>query len=64
MNRKNYHSLNVQGVVDANYKFMQIDAKYPGSSHDSFILKYVNSSILCLQAYFKAESCVGSFRES
>lgn len=43
--RKGYHSLNVQGVCDAELRFTNIVAKYPGSSHDSFIWK--NSSV-CL----------------
>uniref|UniRef100_UPI00398E7BF3 putative nuclease HARBI1 n=1 Tax=Pristiophorus japonicus TaxID=55135 RepID=UPI00398E7BF3 len=38
-NRKGYHSLNMQLVCDHSYKIMALDARYPGSSHDSFILR-------------------------
>ena len=37
MNRKNFHSINIQGVCDAELKFLNIIAKWPGSTHDSFI---------------------------
>lgn len=39
VNRKNFHSINVQGICDANEKFTNIIAKYPGSVHDSRILR-------------------------
>ena len=35
--RKGYHALNVQSVADADYKFINIVARWPGSSHDAFI---------------------------
>ncbi|XP_061170751.1 putative nuclease HARBI1 [Saccostrea echinata] len=37
INRKNYHSINVQGVCDASLKFINIVAKWPGGTHDAFI---------------------------
>lgn len=37
INRKGYHSLNVQIVCDANLLILGINANYPGSCHDSFI---------------------------
>ena len=33
--RKGYHALNVQGISDANRKFLDIVSKWPGSTHDS-----------------------------
>ncbi|XP_041369909.1 putative nuclease HARBI1 [Gigantopelta aegis] len=36
--RKGYHSLNIQGVEDANMRFLNINCKFPGSTHDAFIL--------------------------
>ncbi|XP_028982370.1 putative nuclease HARBI1 [Diachasma alloeum] len=37
VNRKGYHSLNVQLICDANYRILNANARYPGRSHDSFI---------------------------
>ena len=37
VNRKNFHSINVQGVCDANLKLLNVVCKWPGSTHDSFI---------------------------
>ena len=39
MNRKGYHSINVQVVVNADSQFINIDAKWPGNSHDSNVFK-------------------------
>ena len=35
--RKNFHALNVQGICDHHKKFTNIVARWPGSTHDSFI---------------------------
>jgi hypothetical protein len=37
VNRKGFHSINVQAVCDNNMKLLNLVAKWPGSSHDSFI---------------------------
>uniref|UniRef100_UPI00398F640C putative nuclease HARBI1 n=1 Tax=Pristiophorus japonicus TaxID=55135 RepID=UPI00398F640C len=39
MNRKEFHSLNVQLMCDHQHRIMAVYAWYPGSSHDAFILR-------------------------
>ena len=43
VNRKNYHSITIQGVCDANMKFLNIVAKWQGSTHDALI--WANSNL-------------------
>ncbi|CAN7937163.1 unnamed protein product, partial [Ixodes hexagonus] len=38
VNRHFYHSINVQLVVDARSRILNVVAKWPGSVHDSYIL--------------------------
>lgn len=37
MNRKGFHSVNVQIVCNADMLITNINARFPGSTHDSFI---------------------------
>ena len=39
VNQKKFHSINIQGICNANLVFLNVAAKWPGSSHDSFILQ-------------------------
>ncbi|XP_046585453.1 putative nuclease HARBI1 [Haliotis rubra] len=45
LNRKGFHSLNVQMICDARYKFINCVAKWPGSVHDSHIFRDSRISI-------------------
>lgn len=45
VNRKSFHSINVQAVCDADGKFIHINAMWPGSAHDSRVFKESNLPI-------------------
>ncbi|KAJ8287657.1 hypothetical protein COCON_G00003160, partial [Conger conger] len=38
INRKNFHSLNVQLICDAKCVLLNVEARWPGGTHDAFIL--------------------------
>ena len=38
INRKNWHSINCQGITDADLKFVDAVVRWPGGSHDASIL--------------------------
>ena len=38
VNRKGFHSLNIQAVCNSNLVFQDVVARWPGSHHDSFIM--------------------------
>lgn len=37
VNRKGFHSINTQIIVDARMRILSINARYPGSTHDSLV---------------------------
>ncbi|KAJ8913074.1 hypothetical protein NQ315_006575 [Exocentrus adspersus] len=37
LNRKQYHSKNVQVICDYDLKIFNVNAQYPGATHDSFV---------------------------
>ncbi|KAK4874373.1 hypothetical protein RN001_013733 [Aquatica leii] len=37
VNRKGYHSLNVQLICDTNLKILNCNARFPGATHDAYI---------------------------
>ena len=39
VNRKKFHSINIQAVCDTNMCFCDIFARCPGSAHDSFVMR-------------------------
>lgn len=43
VNRKGYHSINVQLICDASYRIINVVARWPGNTHDNRIF---NESII------------------
>ena len=39
VNRKGWHSINCQAIIDADLKFVNAVARWPGGTHDSFVLQ-------------------------
>lgn len=51
VNRKHFHSINVQIVCDANLIITDINARYAGSTHDSYIFQSSRLSAFLQQYY-------------
>ncbi|XP_072166060.1 putative nuclease HARBI1 [Diadema setosum] len=42
VNRKGRHTMNIQAIVDSKMRFLNVVAKWPGSTHDAFIWESCN----------------------
>ncbi|XP_011863014.1 PREDICTED: putative nuclease HARBI1, partial [Vollenhovia emeryi] len=51
VNRKGYHSINVQLICDSHMKIIHDNARYPGSTHDSYIWNNSNFLPMLKQIY-------------
>ena len=63
VNRKNGHSINIQAICDHNLKFIDVVARWPGNTHDSFIWrqsginqKITSGEIPIVNGWFLADS--------
>lgn len=50
VNRKHVHSINVQIVCDSNMLIRNINARFPGSTHDSYVFR--NSRVLTFLQHY------------
>ncbi|XP_024878548.1 putative nuclease HARBI1, partial [Temnothorax curvispinosus] len=51
INRKGYHSINTQLICDWRLRIMHINARYPGSIHDTFIWNNSNAKTAMVHLY-------------
>ena len=58
-NRKDYHSIALQGLADYNYMFRDIFVGWPGKSYDARIFKSSPLYHECLQRTFYQAPCLG-----
>ncbi|CAG4927986.1 unnamed protein product [Colias eurytheme] len=55
--RKNYHSINVQMVCDANCRILAVNPKFGGATHDAFIWENSNIIPTCKHCIGKMNMC-------
>nr|CAI5826194.1 unnamed protein product [Callosobruchus analis] len=56
INRKHYHSINVQLICDSNLRILNINARYPGSTNDAFIWNNSNVKTFMEQLHGHGEN--------
>jgi len=59
VNRKGVHTINVQAVCDADMKLLNVVARWPGSTHDSFIWRTSNLHHLFDHGYIQGGWLLG-----
>lgn len=58
VNRKGFHSINTQLVCDADGKIINVNAQYPGSTHDSYIWRHCSLRDTLEQLYYNGNTSV------
>ena len=62
VNRKGIHTINVQAVCDANMRLLDVVAKWPGGTHDSFIWRSSSLHQLFEDGYIQGGWLLGMFK--
>ena len=60
LNRKNAHSINIQAICNSELKFIDVVAKWPGSTHDAFIWR-MSAAVFTKKLSTKFELKVGVY---
>lgn len=58
INRKGYHSKNVQIICSYNLEILNINSRYPGSSNDAFIWRASQVKLVLQESYNRGEYLV------
>jgi hypothetical protein len=57
VNRKHYHSINVQLICDLDMRILNVFANHPGFTHDSFIWQNSRCNIVLHNLYHRTQRC-------
>nr|XP_033813652.1 putative nuclease HARBI1 [Geotrypetes seraphini] len=58
-NRKVFHSMNMQVVCNAQGEILDVCARYPGSTHDAYIVQHCGLHRRATQGHFNGAWCLG-----